>query len=75
MADLVNLTINGKKASVPKGTLLIEAARQVGIEIPVFCYHSKLKPVGACRMCLVEITKMPRLQTCLLYTSDAADEL
>ena len=63
MTDLVNLTINGRKASVAKGTLLVEAARQIGIEIPIFCYHPKLKPVGACRMCLVEIEKMPRLQT------------
>jgi NADH-quinone oxidoreductase subunit G len=49
--------------AVPPGTLLVEAAKQAGIEIPVFCYHPKLKPVGACRMCLVEIEKMPRLQT------------
>src|SRR5436305_14763151 len=61
--ERVTLTINGREVSVPKGTLLVEAARQAGIEIPVFCYHPKLKPVGACRMCLVEIEKMPRLQT------------
>lgn len=61
--NLVNLTINGKKITVPKGTLLVEAAKMAGFEIPVFCYHPKLKPVGACRMCLVEIEKMPRLQT------------
>src|SRR6184192_385280 len=61
--DLVTLTINGREATIPKGTLLVEAARQVGIEIPVFCYHPKLRPVGACRMCLVSIEKMPRLQT------------
>jgi NADH-quinone oxidoreductase subunit G len=60
---LVHLTINGRKAAVPKGTLLVEAAKVAGFEIPVFCYHPKLKPVGACRMCLVEIEKMPRLQT------------
>jgi NADH-quinone oxidoreductase subunit G len=61
--DLVTLTIDGHEVKVPKGTLVVEAAKQVGIEIPVFCYHPKLKPVGACRMCLVEIEKMPRLQT------------
>src|SRR5919205_573502 len=49
--------------SARKGTLLVEAAKQIGLEIPVFCYHSKLKPVGACRMCLVQIEKLPRLQT------------
>jgi NADH dehydrogenase/NADH:ubiquinone oxidoreductase subunit G len=60
---MVALTINGVVVTAKKGTLLVEAAKQVGIEIPVFCYHPKLKPVGACRMCLVEIEKMPRLQT------------
>ena len=62
-SDLVTLTIDGREVKVPKGTLVVEAAKTVGIEIPVFCYHPKLKPVGACRMCLVEIEKMPRLQT------------
>ncbi|MFN8523394.1 MAG: NADH-quinone oxidoreductase subunit NuoG [Chloroflexota bacterium] len=62
-SDLVTLTIDGHEVKVPKGTLLVEAAKQVGIDIPVFCYHPKLKPVGACRMCLCEIEKMPRLQT------------
>ncbi len=60
---MVALTINGVIVTTKKGTLLVEAAKQVGVEIPVFCYHPKLKPVGACRMCLVEIEKMPRLQT------------
>ena len=62
-SDRVTLTIDGKSVNVAKGTLLVEAARQAGIEIPVFCYHPRLAPVGACRMCLVEIEKMPRLQT------------
>jgi NADH-quinone oxidoreductase subunit G len=62
-SELVTLTIDGREVKVPKGTLVVEAARTVGIEIPIFCYHPKLKPVGACRMCLVEIEKMPRLQT------------
>src|SRR3954452_6370750 len=62
-SDVVTCTIDGREVKVPKGTLVVEAAKTVGIEIPVFCYHPKLKPVGACRMCLVEIEKMPRLQT------------
>ena len=62
-SDSVTLTIDGHKLTVKKGTLLVEAAQQLAREIPVFCYHPKLKPVGACRMCLVEIEKMPRLQT------------
>jgi NADH-quinone oxidoreductase subunit G len=53
--SLVTLTIDGREVTVPKGTLIIDAAKMVGIEIPVFCYHPKLEPVGMCRMCLVEI--------------------
>jgi NADH-quinone oxidoreductase subunit G len=51
----VTLTIEGAEVTVPAGTLLVDAAKKVGIDIPVFCYHPKLKPVGMCRMCLVEI--------------------
>ena len=61
--DLVNVTIDDQQVSVPKGTLIVEAAKQVGVDIPIFCYHPKMKPVGACRMCFVEIEKMPRPQT------------
>jgi len=62
MAD-VNLTVDGKKLTVPSGTLLIEACRIKGIEVPAFCYYPGLSLQGACRMCLVEIEKMPKLQT------------
>jgi NADH-quinone oxidoreductase subunit G len=58
--DLVNLTIDGMEIRVPRGTLLVDAAKKVGIEIPVFCYHPKLEPVGMCRMCLVEIGRPSR---------------
>jgi len=61
--DMITLTIDGKTATVPKDTLVIEAARQVGVMVPHFCYHPKLSPDANCRMCLVEIEKMPRLQT------------
>jgi NADH-quinone oxidoreductase chain G len=60
---IVRLTIDGMTVKVPKGTLVIEAARRVGVMIPHFCYHPKLKPDANCRMCLVEIEKMPKLQT------------
>ena len=50
-----HVTINGIEVEVPEGMLLVEAAAQAGIEIPVFCYHPKLDPVGVCRMCLVEV--------------------
>ncbi len=62
-AENITLTIDGQPVSVPKGTLVIEAARRVGVMIPHFCYHPKLKPDANCRMCLVEIEKMPKLQT------------
>src|SRR3990170_4807689 len=55
MAKLVNLVIDGKEVQAPEGTLVVDAAKQVGIYIPVFCYHPKMEPVGMCRMCLVEI--------------------
>lgn len=53
--DLVTLTIDGVEVSVPKDTLVIRAAEQVGVQIPRFCDHPLLAPVGACRQCLVEI--------------------
>ncbi|VXC19862.1 NADH-quinone oxidoreductase subunit G [Nocardioides sp. AX2bis] len=53
--DLVTVTIDGVQTSVPKGTLVIRAAEQVGIQIPRFCDHPLLEPVGACRQCLVEV--------------------
>ena len=56
--DLVTLTIDGFEVSVPKGTLLIRAAEQIGIQIPRFCDHPLLAPAGACRQCLVEVTDM-----------------
>lgn len=51
----VTLTIDGTRVTVPRGTLIVDAAKKAGVEIPVFCYHPKLEPVGMCRMCLVEI--------------------
>ena len=59
----VKFTIDGRAVTVPGGTLLIEAARQVGIEIPSYCYYPNLSLQGACRMCLVAIERMPKLQT------------
>ena len=57
----VTLIINGKSITVPKGTSILEAARMNGIIIPSFCWHPKLKSVGSCRMCYVEIEKMGKL--------------
>lgn len=63
MSDTVNLTIDGRQIKASKGTTVLEVAAAYGIPIPFFCYHPKLKPVGACRMCLVEVEGMPKLQT------------
>jgi len=63
MPDSVTLKIDEQSVTVPAGTLLIEAAKRVGIEIPSFCYYPGLSLQGACRMCLVAIERMPKLQT------------
>jgi NADH dehydrogenase/NADH:ubiquinone oxidoreductase subunit G len=55
MTKLVSLTIDGKSVQVPEGTNIVDAAKKAGVDIPVFCYHPKMEPVGMCRMCLVEV--------------------
>src|SRR5262245_64157692 len=55
-------TIDGKPIEVPAGTSVIKAAREHGIDVPHFCWHPDLAVDGNCRMCLVEIEKMPKLQ-------------
>ncbi len=68
-AELVSVTVDDRKVEVPKVTGLVEAAQAAGIEIPVFCYEPRLgPPVGACRMCLVEIEGMPKLQAACTLT-------
>jgi NADH-quinone oxidoreductase subunit G len=62
MAD-VTFTVDGRKLTAPAGTLLIEACRAHGIEIPAFCYYPGLSLQAACRMCVVRIEKVPKLQT------------
>src|SRR5215210_7759363 len=74
--DLVSLTIDGIEVSVPKGTLIIRAAEEVGVQIPRFCDHPLLAPVGACRQCLVEVA-MPGpegMQVKTQLTSPIADK-
>jgi NADH-quinone oxidoreductase subunit G len=63
MPELVKLTIDGQQVEVPAGTLVINAARQAGIEIPAFCFYEGLTLQAACRMCLVEVEKAPKLLT------------
>ena len=68
---LINLKINDREVQVPQGTLVIEATRRLGIEVPSFCYYPGLSLQAACRMCLVEVEKMPKLQTaCTLVASE-----
>ena len=63
MPDTVKLTIDGQEVQAAPGTLVIDAAKQAGIEIPSFCYYEGLTLQAACRMCLVEVDKMPKLMT------------
>src|SRR5271157_6278243 len=60
---LVHLKIDGRQVNVPAGTLVIEATRRMGIEVPSFCYYPGLSLQAACRMCLVEVERAPKLQT------------
>jgi NADH-quinone oxidoreductase subunit G len=60
--QMVNLTIDGVPVTVPKGTLLVEAAKTIQQQIPIYCYHTKLGPAGLCRICVVEIEGTPKLQ-------------
>src|SRR5881275_655074 len=84
--EMVNLTIDDVEISVPKGTLVIRAAELIGVQIPRFCDHPLLDPVGACRQCLVEVegqrkpmascttTCTPDMVVRTQYTSEAADK-
>jgi NADH-quinone oxidoreductase subunit G len=84
--EMVSLTIDGEQISVPKGTLVIRAAELMGIQIPRFCDHPLLDPVGACRQCLVEVegqrkpmascttTVSPDMAVHTQYSSEAADK-
>ena len=73
MADQksVSFSLNGQKVTTAAGTLVIEAAKRQGIEVPSFCYYPNLSLQAACRMCLVEVEKMPKLQTaCTLVATE-----
>lgn len=78
--ETVNITVNDVELQVPKGEIIVESVKRVGLEIPIFCYHARMKPVGMCRMCLVEVgfkgpdgtvKKMPKPQAaCTLPASE-----
>jgi hypothetical protein len=61
--DTVTLTIDGKPVTVPKGRTVLQAAIESGIKIPYYCYHPGLGIDGSCRVCIVKIEKLPKLQT------------
>ena len=63
MAELVTLSIDGKTVQAPKGATIWQAARDANIFVPIYCYHPKMPPLGACRICLVEVEKTPKPQT------------
>jgi NADH-quinone oxidoreductase subunit G len=68
---LIKLKINDRETQVPQGTLVIEATRRLGTEVPSFCYYPGLSLQAACRMCLVEVEKAPKLQTaCTLVATE-----
>src|ERR1700687_4610345 len=68
---LIKLKINDREVQVPQGTMVIEATRRIGTEVPSFCYYPGLSLKAACRMCMVEVEKMPKLQTaCTLMATE-----
>ncbi len=68
---MIKVTINGKEVTLEKAMTVLEAARSAGVKIPTLCYHEQLEKYGGCRLCLVEVEKMPRLQTaCTLMVTD-----
>ncbi len=73
---MINLTIDGKSVEVAVGTTVLEAAKQVGISIPTLCHDDRLKPFGACRLCIVEIAGMPKpVTSCTTPATDGMSVL
>ena len=64
---MINLKINGQDISVPEGYTILDAAREVGINIPTLCYLKDINQIGACRMCLVEVKGARGLQAACVY--------
>jgi len=69
LSELVNLTINGRKYTAEKGSMVLQVARDHGIRIPTLCEHEAIEPYGACRLCIVEVTRgsRTRIVTSCLY--------
>ncbi len=75
--DVITITINGQAVECQPGELLIDAAERTGTYIPRFCYHPRMKPVGMCRMCLVDVDtgRGPGLQPSSSHRTPRANEL
>ena len=72
--DMINITINGTPVSVPAGTTILEAARTIGIEIPTLCYMKEKNEIGACRICVVEVTGARTLvAACVMPVSEGME--
>ena len=72
--ELVTLTIDGREIEVPKGTNLIEAAREAGVEIPHYCYHPHLSVAGNCRMCQVHVEGSRKMEiACNTFVRDGME--
>ena len=68
---MITITINDKEITLDQPVSVLEAAKQAGIKIPTLCHHDVLKPYGGCRLCVVEVERMPRLQnSCTLIAAD-----
>ncbi|MDZ7779663.1 MAG: 2Fe-2S iron-sulfur cluster-binding protein [Gemmatimonadota bacterium] len=71
MAEMVTLTIDGRELSVPKGTTILEAAKQIGTEVPHYCYHPGMSSPAMCRLCLVEVEGAPKpMPSCITTATD-----
>jgi NADH dehydrogenase/NADH:ubiquinone oxidoreductase subunit G len=64
---MVTFTINGRQIQAPAGNTLLEAAQANQIDIPTLCHHPRLENLGGCRVCLVEVAKVPQLQPACTY--------
>ncbi|MBW2690522.1 MAG: (2Fe-2S)-binding protein [Deltaproteobacteria bacterium] len=74
---MIKITLDGNKFEVNEGTTILQVAREAGIKIPTLCYHEELTPYGACRLCLVEVTKRgwPSIQPACLYPAQEGLEV
>ena len=73
ISDTIVLALDGKKRRVRRGQSVLEAARDCGIEIPTLCYHEALEPVGACRLCVVDVTSAGRTRVMASCVTPAED--